>query len=381
MKVGILGAGQLGRMMALAGYPLGIDCIFLGGGKDSPAGQVSRIFAGALDDNAQLDALAAESDVVTFEFENVPVESLKRAAAGAPVHPSVDALAAGQDRLEEKRLLRSAGIPTAPYVAVSEAADLLRAEAELGWPQVLKARRMGYDGKSQRIVHSTAELAAAWSELNQVPSIAEGWVRFDRELSLIGVRGAEGQTAFYPLSENVHSQGILSTSVAPYEDPHLQLAAEAWLKTLMDRFDYRGVLTVEFFHTDAGLVANEIAPRVHNSGHWTIEGAETSQFENHLRGVLGLPLGSTATRGHAAMLNLIGQMPDRNAMLRIPGAHLHDYAKAPRPGRKLGHCTILRPTRHEAEAALETLRAAEGHLGHLDTSMAESEELGRRLAD
>ena len=381
MKVGILGAGQLGRMMALAGYPLGIDCIFLGGGKDSPAGQVSRIFAGALDDNAQLDALAAESDVVTFEFENVPVESLKRAAAGAPVHPSVDALAAGQDRLEEKRLLRSAGIPTAPYAAVSEAADLLRAEAELGWPQVLKARRMGYDGKSQRIVHSTAELAAAWSELNQVPSIAEGWVRFDRELSLIGVRGAEGQTAFYPLSENVHSQGILSTSVAPYEDPHLQLAAEAWLKTLMDRFDYRGVLTVEFFHTDAGLVANEIAPRVHNSGHWTIEGAETSQFENHLRGVLGLPLGSTATRGHAAMLNLIGQMPDRNAMLRIPGAHLHDYAKAPRPGRKLGHCTILRPTRHEAEAALETLRAAEGHLGHLDTSMAESEELGRRLAD
>ena len=358
MRVGILGAGQLGRMIALAGYPLGIDCIFLGGGQDSPAGQVSRILPGELDDNAQLDALAAQSDVVTFEFENVPVEALERAGADTPAHPSVDALAAGQDRLDEKRLLRSAGIPTAPYVAVSEAADLGRAESELGWPQVLKARRMGYDGKSQRIVRSTAELAAAWSELNRVPSIAEGWVRFEREVSLIGVRGAGGQTAFYPLSENVHTRGILTTTAAPCEDPGLQLTGEAWLSALMNRFDYRGVLTVEFFHTEAGLVANEIAPRVHNSGHWTIEGAETSQFENHLRGVLGLPLGSTATRGHAAMLNLIGRMPDPAAILEIPGAHLHDYGKTPRPGRKLGHCTILRPTRNEALEALNQLRAA-----------------------
>lgn len=357
MRVGILGAGQLGRMLALAGYPLGIDCIFLGGDQDSPAGQVSRILEGGLDDNAQLDALASRSDVVTFEFENVPVEALERAGAGAPVHPSVDALAAGQDRLAEKRLLRNAGIPTAPYVPVSEAADLHHAESELGWPQVLKARRMGYDGKSQRIVHSEAELAAAWSELNRVPSIAEGWVCFERELSLIGARGAAGQTAFYPLSENVHTQGILSTTVAPYEDPELQPAAEAWLTALMERFDYRGVLTVEFFHTEAGLVANEIAPRVHNSGHWTIEGAETSQFDNHLRGVLGLPLGSTAARGHAAMLNLIGRMPDRAAVLAIPGAHLHDYGKAPRPGRKLGHCTLLRPTRNEALEALRQLKA------------------------
>ena len=360
MRVGILGAGQLGRMLALAGYPLGIDCLLLGGEPDSPAGQVSRILKGSLNDNAQLDALASESDVVTFEFENVPVEALKRAAASAPVHPSVDALASGQDRLREKRLLRDTGIPTAPYVRVSEATDLHRAESELGWPQVLKARRMGYDGKSQRIVRSAAELAAAWSELNRVPSIAEGWVRFEREVSLIGVRGAAGQTAFYPLSENVHDRGILSTTVAPYEDPELQLTAEAWLTALMHRFDYRGVLTVEFFHTETGLVANEIAPRVHNSGHWTIEGAETSQFENHLRGVLGLPLGSTATRGHAAMLNLIGRMPDPTAVLAIPGAHLHDYGKAPRPGRKLGHCTILRSRRAEVASALEALIAAAG---------------------
>lgn len=357
MRVGILGAGQLGRMLALAGYPLGIECVFLGGEQDSPAGQVSRILDGGLDDDAQLDALAARSDVVTIEFENVPVKALERVARSTPVYPPADALAATQDRLEEKQLLRGAGIPTAPYVAVSEAADLQRA-GPLGWPVVLKARRLGYDGKSQRIAHSTAELQAAWSELNEVPAIAEGFVRFDRELSLIGVRGAAGQTAFYPLAENVHTDGILSTTVAPYEDPALQRNAERWLAALMDHLGYRGVLTVEFFHTDSGLIANEIAPRVHNSGHWTIEGAETSQFENHLRAVLSLPLGSTATRGYSAMLNLIGRVPDRTAVLNFPGAHLHDYGKAPRPGRKLGHCTILRPSRDEALRALNQLQAS-----------------------
>ena len=357
MRVGILGAGQLGRMLALAGYPLGIECVFLGGGKDSPAGQVSRILDGGLGDVAQLDTLADRSNVVTIEFENVPVKALERVARSTPVYPPADALAATQDRLEEKQLLRGAGIPTAPYVAISEAADLQRAGPELGWPVVLKARRLGYDGKSQRIAHSTAELETAWSELNKVPSIAEGFVRFDRELSLIGARGAAGQTAFYPLAENVHTDGILSTTVAPYEDSALQHNAERWLAGLMDRLRYRGVLTVEFFHADSDLIANEIAPRVHNSGHWTIEGAETSQFENHLRAVLGLPLGSTATRGYSAMLNLIGRMPDRTAILNFPGAHLHDYGKAPRPGRKLGHCTILRPRRDEALEALRQLRA------------------------
>lgn len=358
MKVGILGAGQLGRMLALAGYPLGIECIFLGGGPDSPAGQVSRTLPGGLDDAAQLDALAAQVDVVTFEFENVPVEALERAAANAAVHPSAEALAAGQDRLDEKRLLRGAGISTAPYVAISADPDLDRVGAELGWPVVLKARRLGYDGRSQRIAHSAAELRTAWSDLGEVPAIAEGWVRFDRELSLIGARDAAGRTVFYPLAENVHTRGILSTTVAPYEVRELQSTAEAWLTTLMNRFDYRGILTVEFFHTAAGLVANEIAPRVHNSGHWTIEGAETSQFENHLRAVLGLPLGSTALRGHAAMLNLIGRMPDRAAVLGVAGAHLHDYGKAPRPGRKLGHCTILCKRRKEVLEALEQLRAS-----------------------
>ena len=358
MKVGIIGAGQLGRMLALAGYPLGIECVFLGGGPESPAGQVAATLAHELHHGPRLDELAEGTDVVTFEFENVPVQALERAAAKAPVYPPAAALAAAQDRLDEKRLLRGAGIPTAPYVAVDTEADLRGIEAELGWPVVLKARRLGYDGKSQRIVRSEAELTEAWSALDRVPAIAEGWVDFKRELSLIGVRGGRGETAFYPLAENVHTRGILSTTVAPCEDGELQHTAEQWLSALMDRFDYRGVLTVEFFHTADGLIANEIAPRVHNSGHWTIEGAETSQFENHLRAVLGLPLGSTAPRGHAAMLNLIGRMPDPAAVLSVPGAHLHDYGKDPRPDRKLGHCTVLRPGRADVEAALEQLKSA-----------------------
>ena len=357
MKVGIIGAGQLGRMLALAGYPLGIRCIFLGGGPESPGGQVATTLAHEFNDDRRLDELAAGTDVVTFEFENVPVQALERAAAKAPVYPPAAALAAAQDRLDEKRLLRDTGIPTAPYAPIDTDADLPRAAAELGWPLVLKARRLGYDGKSQRIVRSPAELADAWSALDRVPAIAEGWVDFERELSLIGVRGARGETAFYPLAENVHTRGILSTTMAPYEDVDLQRTAERWLAALMDRFDYRGVLTVEFFHTADGLIANEIAPRVHNSGHWTIEGAETSQFENHLRGVLGLPLGSTAPRGYAAMLNLIGRMPDPAAVLSVSGAHLHDYGKDPRPNRKLGHCTVLRSRRADADAALEQLES------------------------
>ena len=190
-----------------------------------------------------------------------------------------------------------------------------------------------------------------------MPAIAEAWIKFDREVSLIGVQGAKGERVFYPLAENVHREGMLASTVAPYDDPALQRTAEGWLTAIMTQLGYRGVLTVEFFHTPDGLVANEMAPRVHNSGHWTIEGAETSQFENHLRAVLGWPLGDARPRGHAAMLNLIGRLPDRNAVLTIPGAHLHDYGKAPRPGRKIGHCTLVDGDRGRLLERLETLRA------------------------
>jgi 5-(carboxyamino)imidazole ribonucleotide synthase len=252
-------------------------------------------------------------------------------------------------------LFRSLGIPTAEFVTIDSEADAAAAE-RLGWPAIVKTRRMGYDGRGQRVVDSPAALAAAWRELGSVPSIAEAFVNFEREVSLIGVQGARDERVFYPLAENVHRNGILASTVAPYDDGDLQQQAQQWLTAIMGKLEYRGALTVEFFHTNGGLVANEMAPRVHNSGHWTIEGAATSQFENHLRAVLGWPLGDASARGHAAMLNLLGRLPPRDAVLRIAGAHLHDYGKSPRPGRKVGHCTIVDPQRARLLERLEPLR-------------------------
>ena len=339
-RVGIVGAGQLGRMLALAGYPLGVDCTLLDTSQEAPGAQVAASVLGALDDPRALAKLADKVDVVTLEIENVAVTALESLAGRIDVFPPPAAVAAAQDRLAEKTLFRSLGIPTAEFVTIDSEADAASA-IELGWPAILKTRRMGYDGRGQRVVDGTAALATAWRELGGVPSIAEAFVEFDREVSLIGVQGARGERAFYPLAENVHRNGILASTIAPYEDADLQRQAESWLTAIMSTLQYRGVLTVEFFHTKSGLVANEMAPRVHNSGHWTIEGAETSQFENHLRAVLGWPLGDPRARGHAAMLNLLGRLPPRDAVLAIPGAHLHDYGKGPRPGRKVGHCTLV----------------------------------------
>jgi len=355
-RVGIVGAGQLGRMLALAGYPLGVDCTLLDTSQEAPGAQVASSVLGALDDPRALAKLADKVDVVTLEIENVAVTALESLAGRIDVFPPPAAVAAAQDRLAEKTLFRSLGIPTADFVTIDSEEDAASA-IELGWPAILKTRRMGYDGRGQRVVDSTAALAAAWHELGGVPSIAEAFVEFDREVSLIGVQGARGERAFYPLAENVHRNGILASTVAPYEDAALQRQAESWLTAIMSTLEYRGVLTVEFFHTKSGLVANEMAPRVHNSGHWTIEGAETSQFENHLRAVLGWPLGNPRARGHAAMLNLLGRLPPRDAVLAIPGAHLHDYGKGPRPGRKVGHCTLVDADRTRLLARLAPLGA------------------------
>jgi 5-(carboxyamino)imidazole ribonucleotide synthase len=344
-------------MLALAGYPLGIDCHVLDRGADAPGAQVATAVLGELDDASALTRLAADVDVVTLEIENVAVAPLEELVKRIEVYPPPQAIAAAQDRLAEKTLFRSLGIPTAKFVAIDTAADAAGAD-ELGWPVVLKTRRLGYDGRGQRVVNSVAELTAAWHELGDVPSIAEAWVPFHREVSLIGVQGAHGERVFYPLAENVHKNGVLATTVAPYADATLQQQAERWLAAIMTALDYRGVLTVEFFHTAGGLVANEMAPRVHNSGHWTIEGAETSQFENHLRAVLGWPLGDPRPRGHAAMLNLLGELPPRAAVLAFPGAHLHDYGKEPRPGRKVGHCTLVDTERERLLTRLEALRGA-----------------------
>lgn len=357
-RVGIVGAGQLGRMLALAGYPLGIACSLLDRSADAPGAQVATSVLGDLDDRAALATLARSVDVVTLEIENVDVAALESIAGTVAVFPPPAAIAAAQDRLAEKTLFRELGIPTVEFVRIDTDDDLDAAAAKLGWPIVLKTRRLGYDGRGQRVAESRAALAAAWAELKRAPSIAEAWTPFERELSLIAVQGANGERAFYPLAENVHRDGILATTVAPYADADLQAQSERWLAAIMSKLGYRGVLTVEFFHTRNGLVANEMAPRVHNSGHWTIEGAETSQFENHLRAVLGWPLGDTRARGHAAMLNLVGQLPRPEAVLAIPGAHFHDYGKNPRPGRKVGHCTLIDADRQRLLERLAALRGA-----------------------
>ncbi|HEY5666006.1 MAG TPA: 5-(carboxyamino)imidazole ribonucleotide synthase [Gammaproteobacteria bacterium] len=357
-RVGIVGAGQLGRMMALAAYPLGIQCRFLDPNELAPAGQLAPVRVGLLDDERELKALAAEVDVLTLEIENVSVAALESLEGTIAVRPTPVIVAKAQDRLLEKRLFESLDIPTAAYVPIDNPDDLDRAGETLGWPLVLKTRRLGYDGRGQRVAQSPAELEAAWTELGSAPAIAEAWVDFERELSLIGVRGQDDDLAFYSLSENRHRDGMLETSIAPYADAELERQARSWMTAMLRQHDYVGVLTIEFFHTGTGLVANEIAPRVHNSGHWTIEGAETSQFENHIRAVIGLPLGSTAPRGTSVMRNLIGRVPDKAKLLKINGLHLHDYGKEPRPKRKVGHCTILAGDRQAAIAKLEELETA-----------------------
>jgi 5-(carboxyamino)imidazole ribonucleotide synthase len=354
-KVGIIGGGQLGRMLALAGYPLGIECLLLDPDANSPGAQVAPSITAALDDADGLRRLAQRTDVVTLEIENVSVDALEVLARAAHVRPAVAAVAAAQDRLAEKELFRDLGIPAAPFVTIDRREDLARASA-VGWPLVLKTRRLGYDGRGQRTARSLEELERAWAELGERPAIAEGWVPFERELSLVGARSSSS-AVFYPLAENTHRDGILVSTVAPFEDERLQRQAEGWLRAILERFDYRGVLTIELFATRDGLLANEIAPRVHNSGHWTIEGAETSQFENHLRAVLDWPLGETKARGHVGMLNLLGRMPPRERLLAMSGVHLHDYGKTPRPGRKLGHCTLLDPSLASLRGRLDAVKA------------------------
>ncbi len=343
MTVGILGGGQLGRMLALAGYPLGLRFRVLDTYHDAPAGELAEIVVGeSFDDREALARFASGLTLVTYEFENVPVDAARYLESRVPVYPPPAALEASQDRLTEKAFFRQLAIPTPAFSAVESRESLEDALQTLGTPAVLKTRRLGYDGKGQRIVRQAADVQGAWDTLKGTPLILEAFVPFDREVSLLSVRGRDGSTAFYPLVENYHHEGILRRSIAPAPatPPTLQAQAEDYGRRVLEALDYVGVLAIEFFQQGSKLLANEMAPRVHNSGHWTIEGAETSQFENHLRAVLGLPLGTTTPRGHSVMLNLIGTIPHRAAALAVPNAHVHLYAKEPRPGRKLGHITL-----------------------------------------
>lgn len=344
-------------MLALAGLPLGLRFLLVDPSDDAPAGAVAPLLQAGYATDTVLDALAA-CKVVTYEFENVPVEAVTALERSVPVHPGVRALATSQDRLLEKRCFEQLGIPTAPFFDIASKSDLDAALANTGFPAVLKTRRLGYDGKGQRVLRNERDADDGYRELGSVPLLLEGFVAFDRELSLIAVRSALGETAFYPLSENHHADGILrlSLSPAPNVDASLEASAQSHGNALLDHLGYVGVLALELFESKGVLYANEFAPRVHNSGHHTIEGSRTSQFENHLRAVLGLPLGSTEPVGPAAMLNCIGTMPDRATVLAIPDAHLHDYGKAPRAGRKLGHVTLRAPDEKTLAERLATLK-------------------------
>jgi 5-(carboxyamino)imidazole ribonucleotide synthase len=349
MTIGVLGAGQLGRMLALAGYPLGLDFLFLDREAGTPAHQVAPSLLGGFTDAKLLTQLAERCSVVTFDWENVPGEALDQLQTRTRIAPPRAALATAQDRLLEKALFAQLRIPTNRTRAVNSLADLQNALHDIGLPGVLKTRRLGYDGKGQLVLRKTADIDAAWEQLGDAPLLYEEMVPFDYEVSAIGVRGQDGQFAMYPLNRNLHRDGILRLTRAPWKSATLTAAARRYLRKVMEYFDYVGVLTIEFFVHRGRLLANEMAPRVHNSGHWTIEGAVTSQFENHVRAIAGLPLGSTAARGHSAMLNLIGTMPEAATLLGEPGLHLHDYGKAPRPGRKLGHVTIVESTAKAAD--------------------------------
>lgn len=330
-------------MLALSGYQLGIQFRFFDPSSGAPVGQIGELVAARYDDHAALARFLDGLDVVTYEFESIPLEAVRFVADRVPVYPPLAALETAQDRLLEKELFRELGIPVPQFAAIDTVEELRDATAGIGLPIVLKTRRMGYDGKGQVVIRDESAIADAWKRVGGSPLIVEKFLTFDHEVSVIGVRGRDGEAEFYPLAENVHREGILRTTRAPAPNASdgMRECAVGYCRAVMDRFDYVGVLALELFSVDGQLLANEIAPRVHNSGHWTIEGADTSQFENHLRAILSLPLGSTAPRGRSAMINIVGNIPPPEAVLEIPGTHLHLYGKSPTERRKLGHVTVV----------------------------------------
>jgi len=356
MKVGILGGGQLARMLALAGYPLGQNFSVLDPGADVCSTVVAEQLQGDYVDQTLLAQLAEQVDVVTYEFENVPAAAVEFLAGKVPVYPPQQALATAQDRLKEKTLFRELGIDTPVFAAVNSLEELQQAMSTIGWPAVIKTRSEGYDGKGQAVLRQPDDLAPAWQALGGVPALVEAFVPFEREFSIIAVRSTTGEMVCYPLTENTHRDGILRLSIARPGDA-MQSRAVEYAERILDKLDYVGVLALELFQAGDKLLANEFAPRVHNSGHWTQDGAVTCQFENHLRAISGLPLGATDTTGHAAMVNLIGDIPASEAVLSNRYAHLHLYGKTERPGRKVGHINICAPSEQQMADELKRLQA------------------------
>jgi len=360
MRIGIIGAGQLGQMLGFAARDLKAECRFVDPSANPPAAQCGKVIQSGFDDPVALIALAETCDVITYEFENVPVEALQHIEGLAPVYPPALALQHSQDRLDEKKLFDTLEIPLPGYCAIDSRGDMDLAVQQLELPMVIKTRRFGYDGKGQFVVKTAKDLDAAWETLGGQALIAEQWVPFDYEVSCIGVRSVSGEIAIYPLSRNVHTDGILSTSRSPLDESELTELASDYVHRLLDHLNYVGVLALELFVVGETLLANEFAPRVHNSGHWSIEGSQTSQFENHLRAITDMPLGSTASKGHAGMVNLIGEIRSETRALDI--GSLHDYGKSPRPGRKLGHVTVVADTAEQCDMLV----------GKIDNSVTQS---------
>lgn len=368
--VGILGGGQLARMLALSGAPLGLRFLVMDSAPDACAGQFAPMVVGDYTDQSALAEFAARIDVATFDFENVPAASAQWLSTRVPVFPSPRALAVAQDRLAEKTLFRELDVPVPDFAPIDTRDGLDAAIASIGTPCILKTRRLGYDGKGQFRLRTPADADAAWNALGAqaatVGLILEGFVRFESELSVVAVRGRDGEFRTWPVTENWHVDGVLSASLAPAAiEPALAQRAIDHARGIAEALNYVGVFALELFaRRDPGggieLLANELAPRVHNSGHWTIEGAETSQFQNHLRAVLGLPLGATAARGVSCMLNWVGAMPAPMPVLQAAGGHWHDYGKQPRAGRKVGHATVRADTARELVQRLEAIGTALG---------------------
>ena len=341
MKIGVLGAGQLGRMLALAGLPLEMSFSFYDT-SGAPSVGLGEVIVDKGGSGSELDKFLQQVDVVTYEFEHLPLELTKAIESKKPLHPSSESIRVCQNRIKEKALFKELGIPTAEYRIATNAKELESAAEELGCPVVAKSVTEGYDGKGQAVLRDSAEAEAAWTAINHDSLIVESFVNFSRELSIIAARSTSGEVAFYPLAENSHHEGILRYSIAPapkVSEP-IQRQAQEYIKALLNELNHVGILTLELFETADGLLANEMAPRVHNSGHWSIEGAASSQFENHLRAITGLPLGDTQANKPTCMINIIAEKGDKESILKLPYAHLHLYGKSERKGRKLGHVTV-----------------------------------------
>lgn len=373
MRIGVLGAGQLAMMMAEAGKALGHELICLDPAKNSCARSVADVIEAPLDDEAALQRFADLSDVITIETENVPLSAIDFLRAQKPLYPSCLSIATAQDRLLEKRLSQELGIATAPFCGADSLKGLQEAVKGIGTPAVVKTRRLGYDGKGQFLLSEEKEAEKAWSLLQERGLIVEKLIPFDYEVSILAAASRRGEQLFYPLVRNHHEQGILRYSIAPWIDPQLFDQAREIASKLLSHFSYVGVLAVEFFALEGKLLLNEMAPRVHNSGHWTIEGALASQFENHLRAITGMPLGSVAVRGRHVMFNHIGSHPERARVDGINCAHFYDYRKEARPNRKLGHVTLSSEDKEEMAKGLEALQPLYPHYSQQPLALLQPE--------